>query len=161
MSNQDFLARVDAVRREINSLSQQVSSIATAHQRVFSSPDQGASGQLESLTTQTQILNTRIKDEIRTLEIDAKRSPGNATKDTQVKSLKQNFKNQLEQFRKEESEYGQRYRDQIKRQFKIVNPDASEAEVNEAADADWGNEGVFQTAVRFYNCIIGQKKQLR
>jgi syntaxin 1B/2/3 len=28
-----------------------------------------------------------------------------------------------------------------------VNPDASEAEVSEAAEMDWGSEGVFQTAV--------------
>lgn len=99
-------------------------------------------------------MNTRIKDEIRTLEIDAKRSQGNATKDTQVRTLKQSFKNQLEQFRKEESDYGQRYRDQIKRQFKIVNPEATDAEVNEAADADWGNEGVFQTAVSFLSLLL-------
>ena len=158
MSNQDFLARVEAVRKEIHNLAAQVSSIATIHQRVFSSPDSGASGQLESVTANTQILNTRIKDEIRTLEVDAKRSAGNATKDSQVRSLKTSFKNQLEQFRKEEQEYGQRYRDQIKRQYKIVNPEASEEEVQEAADADWGNEGVFQTAV----CIqLFSEKQMQ
>ncbi|KAK6428047.1 hypothetical protein LTR95_015816, partial [Oleoguttula sp. CCFEE 5521] len=30
----------------------------------------------------------------------------------------------------------------------IVNPEASEGEVNEAVNADWGNEGVFQTALK-------------
>lgn len=147
MSNQAFLTRVDAVKSEINNLTQQVSSIAAIHQRVFSSPDSNASAQLESVTTQTQVLNERIKDEIRALEVDAKRSGSNATKDTQVRSLKNSFKQQLEYFRKEELEYSAKYRDQIKRQYKIVNPDATEDEVQEAADADWGNEGVFQTAV--------------
>lgn len=28
-----------------------------------------------------------------------------------------------------------------------MNPEASEAEVDEARNADWGDEGVFQTAV--------------
>lgn len=152
MSNQAFLTRVDAVKTEINNLTQQIASIASIHQRVFSSPDSNASAQLESVTTQTQVLNERIKDEIRALEVDAKRSGSNATKDTQVRSLKNSFKQQLESFKKEELEYGSKYRDQIKRQYKIVNPDATEEEVQEAADADWGNEGVFQTAVSYHFC---------
>merc|ERR1711939_421175 len=36
----------------------------------------------------------------------------------------------------------------IARQYRIVNPEATDSEVQEAADADWGNEGVFQTALK-------------
>jgi len=150
MSNPDFLARVEAVRNEIRTLTGNISEVGTIHQRVLSNPDQGSSAQLETIVASTQILNTKIKDQIKQLEVDAARSGRNQTKDSQIRTLKSNFKSQLEEYQKEEMAYRQRYRDQIERQYRIVNPEATDAEVREAADADWGNEGVFQTAVRLF-----------
>jgi len=148
LSHQDFLTRVDAVREEITNLERQVSHIEEAHKRVLLSSLDSASAELENLKTQTVAANTRIKDEIRALEIDAKRSPGNDTKTLQAENLKRIFKGQLDKFGEEERNFLQHYREQIKRQFKIVNPDASDGDVEAAADTDWGDEGVFQTAVR-------------
>lgn len=99
------------------------------------------------MITQTQVLNTSIKDQIKFLETDAVRSRDNSVKNTQVGQLKTSFTKQLQEYRQEEANYEKRYREQIARQYRIVNPDATESEVREAADADWGNEGVFQTAV--------------
>jgi syntaxin 1B/2/3 len=147
MSNQDFLSRVEACRREITSLSTNISQIASLHQRAISSPDGTSSSALESLVSQTQILNTRIRDQIKYLETDAARSGGVVTKDSQIRTLKNQFKNQLEQYQNEEQTYRKRYQEQIARQYRIVNPNATEAEVQEAAVANWGDEGVFQTAV--------------
>jgi hypothetical protein len=147
MSNQDFLSRVEACRREIDSLSGNISQIANLHQRAISSPDSGSSAALENLVSQTQILNTRIRDQIKYLETDAARSGGAVTKDSQIRSLKNQFKNRLEQYQDEERTYRKRYQEQIARQYRIVNPEASEEEVREAATANWGDEGVFQTAV--------------
>lgn len=147
LSNSDFLGRVEAVKSDIRTLTTHVGSIASAHQRTLSSPDSASSGQLESMITQTQVLNTSIKDQIKFLETDAARSKDNQVKNTQVGQLKTSFTKQLQEYRQEEANYEKRYREQIARQYRIVNPEASEAEVREAADADWGNEGVFQTAV--------------
>lgn len=99
------------------------------------------------MITQTQVLNTSIKDQIKFLETDAARSKDNQVKNTQVGQLKTSFTKQLQEYRLEEANYEKRYREQIARQYRIVNPDATEAEVQEASQADWGNEGVFQTAV--------------
>lgn len=85
------------------------------------------------------------------METDAARSGGNVTKDSQIRNLKSQFKSQLEQYQQEESTYKKRYQDQIARQYRIVNPDATEEEVHEAAQANWGDEGVFQTAVSLRN----------
>jgi len=147
LSNQDFLSRVEAAKADIRTLTQQIGSISTAHQRTLSSTDASSSSALESVITQTQILNTSIKDQIKFLETDAVRSNHNSIKDSQVGQLKSSFKKQLEEYRNEEASYERRYREQIARQYRIVNPDATEAEVQEASNADWGNEGVFQTAV--------------
>lgn len=147
MSNQDFLSRVEAAKADIRTLTTHVGQIASAHQRTLSSPDASSNNSLENTVTQTQVLNTSIKDQIKFLERDATRSKGNGIKDTQIKQLKTSFTKQLQEYRVEEAQYEKRYREQIARQYRIVNPEASEGEVQEAANADWGNEGVFQTAV--------------
>jgi syntaxin 1B/2/3 len=147
MRTQDFLTRVEAVRKDMDLLSERISDIASQHQRLIASTDSSESAALESLVASTQVLNTRIKDQIKYLETDAARSGSNATKDSQVRTLKTQFKQRLEQFQREEVTYKKRYQEQIKRQYRIVNPAATDAEVNEAAEADWGDEGVFQTAV--------------
>lgn len=148
LSNGDFLKRVETVKADILTLTANVSKIGTLHQSVLGDPYNNRSADLESLITQTQVLNTSIKDHIKFLETDAVRSRGNPVKDTQVKQLKSNFSRQLQDYRQEEATYERQYREQIKRQYEIVNPDATEAEKQEAAEADWGNEGVFQTALR-------------
>lgn len=147
MSNPDFLQRVEAVKSDIRTLTTQVSAIAAAHQRTLASPDTASSASLESLISQTQVLNTSIRDQIKFLETDAARSRDNQVKNTQITQLKNSFSKQLQEYRQEEASYERRYKDQIARQYRIVNPDATESEVQEAANADWGNEGVFQTAV--------------
>ncbi|CZT22794.1 related to putative snare protein syn [Ramularia collo-cygni] len=148
LSNTDFLGRVEAVKADIRTLTTHVSQIAAAHQRTLSTPDNASSAQLESMVTQTQVLNTSVKDQIKFLEIDAARSRDNQVKNTQVGQLKTSFTKQLQEYRLEEANYEKRYREQIARQYRIVNPDATEAEVQEASQADWGNEGVFQTALK-------------
>ncbi|KAJ4305726.1 hypothetical protein N0V90_001257 [Kalmusia sp. IMI 367209] len=146
LSQQDFLARIDGTKSRINQLSANITEIANIHQRMLSSPDNRSSAQLESIVSETQIRNTSIKDEIKFLEKDAAREPQNSFKRTQVESLKRTFRSQLEDFQREEADYSKRYRDAIARQYRIVNPEATEQEVQEAANADWGDEGIFQQA---------------
>lgn len=161
LSNQDFLSRVEAVKADIRTLTTHVGQIASLHQRALSSPDSGAGQSLESMITQTQVLNTSIKDQIKFLETDAVRSKDNQVKNTQVGQLKTSFQKQLQEYRVEEANYERRYREQIARQYRIVNPEATDSEVQEAADADWGNEGVFQTAVSFLFRSSNYKETMR
>lgn len=146
LTQQAFFARVEGVKGRINKLSASIQSIASLHQRLVSSPDNAASRQLESLVTDTQIRNTEIKDEIKFLERDAAREH-NSVKKTHIETVKRAFRTQLQDYEREESDYRKRYREAIARQYRIVNPDATEAEVTEAANADWGDEGIFQQAV--------------
>lgn len=149
MSNQDFLSRVDGIKHEIRQLTTNIGEIGSIHQRLLNSTgsDTASTAQLNNLVSQTQILNTRIKDQIKQLEMDSAKDRNNQTKSSQIRTLKSNFKTQLEDYQREEQEYRKRYREQIARQYRIVNPEASDVEVREAADANWGDEGVFQTAV--------------
>jgi syntaxin 1B/2/3 len=149
MNKQDFFQRIEGVKQRIGMLTQDIAQIGTIHQRMLSSPDSRSSAELESIVSNTQIRNTQIKDEIKFLERDAARDPNDRTKRTQVEALKRQFKSQLEEFQREEADYSKRYREAIGRQYRIVNPDATEEEVNEVANADLGDEGIFTQAVSF------------
>lgn len=97
--------------------------------------------------SQTQLKNTSIRDQIKYLELDAAKSQGSNVKGRQAKQLKGEFERALKDYQEEEVKYRERYREQIARQYRVVNPNASEQEVQEASELDWGSEGVFQTAV--------------
>ncbi|KAM3529844.1 hypothetical protein NHJ13051_001653 [Beauveria bassiana] len=150
LSQQDFLGRVQSLRNDINRLTGDIETIGQLHQRSLGAADPQADQQLEHYVAQTQIRNTAIKDGIKGLERDLARTSDatRKTKQTQLQSLKTFFKSELDSYQSIEREYRQKYREQIARQYRIVNPEASEQEVQEATEADWGNEGVFQTALR-------------
>lgn len=153
LSHQAFLDRISGLKSRIHTLSSTIQSIASHHQRLLSSPDAAASYRLEALVTDAQVSNTQIKDEIKFLERDAARDGQNAVKLTQINAVKLSFKTQLEKFYSEESDYRKRYRDAVARQYQVVNPNATEEEVQEAANADWGEGGVFAQAVSFVSSI--------
>lgn len=161
MSQQEYLTQVSNVRGEIRSLTTSVQSIAGLHQRALGGNDPSAAQQLEQLVAQTQLKNTQIRNQLRLLQRDCERTSDSthALKKRQFETLNNDFKRELQSYMTEEKQYRERYREQISRQYRIVNPDATEEEVNKAADADWGSEGIFQTAVSirriyFVFCIV-------
>ena len=152
LSLQDFLSRVQSLRDDIKALTVDIDHIGQLHHRTLSSADSTgqAQAQLESYVSQTQVRNTAIKDGIKSLERDHAKTTDSSrtTKATQLESLRTFFKAELDKYQSIERDYRQRYQEQIARQYRVVNPQASDAEVQEATEADWGNEGVFQAAVR-------------
>lgn len=163
LSQADFLSRVGDLRNDIKSLTTEIDYIGQLHQRTLSTTDPEATQQLEHYVAQTQIRNTAIKDGIKGLERDLLKTTdaSRTTKKTQLESLKTFFKSELDKYQSIERDYQQRYREQIARQYRIVNPDASEDEVQQATEADWNNEGVFQTAVSFPLFRISSKMPQR
>ncbi|KAI1327330.1 t-SNARE [Xylariaceae sp. FL0255] len=151
LSQQDFLGRIDFLRNEIGSLTNNVQAIGSLHQRSLAEADGGMSSQqLERIVAETQSLNSGIRDQLKFLANDANRTSdgSRSVKERQVQTIKAQFERELRNYQEEESSFRSRYRDQIARQYRIVNPEASEQEVQQATEADWGNEGVFQTALR-------------
>ncbi|KAF2140516.1 uncharacterized protein K452DRAFT_252194 [Aplosporella prunicola CBS 121167] len=149
MSNDAFLTRVDGAKQRIRELTSHITQISTIHQRLLSDTgDSGANRQLEDLVSRTQTLNMTIKDEIKFLETDAVRAGSNPAKHSQVRNLKTSFTNELQSYQRLEADYRERYRDQIRRQVRIVNPELTEEEVEQAAETDFGSEGIFQTALK-------------
>lgn len=152
LATNDFLQRIAQLRNEIGTVSDNVNAISSLHQRALAESDAGLSAQqLERIMTETQAMNRGIRDQLKYLATDAAHTQdagAKHTKEKQVQTMSDNFKRELRKYQEAEQAYQQRYRDQIARQYRIVNPDATEEEVRQAAEADWGNEGVFQTALR-------------
>lgn len=141
-----FLDEVTKVNLEIKQLVDLIPKLRDLHDRATSSADSSPPAELDALAADTQTQRTTIRNSIRYLEADAVRS-NDQTKSTQVKTLKRNFQGMLNMYMAEEQRYKNKNVEQITRQYKIVYPNASEAEAKEAAQMNWGNEGVFQTAV--------------
>ncbi|KAK3359076.1 t-SNARE [Lasiosphaeria hispida] len=151
LSQGDFLSQVSAIRSEIQSLGVNVQNIASLHQRALTANDDGAAQrQLDGLVAQTQLKNTAIRSQIQQLKGDAERTTDGSfgLKKRQYEIINNEFKTAIQKYIQEEQQYKERYREQIARQYRIINPQADEAEVRQAADADWGNEGIFQTALK-------------
>lgn len=146
----EFLNRIGFLRNEIGNLRTNVEAIASLHQRSLAEADGGLSAQqLERIVADTQTLNAGIRDQLKFLANDANRTADGSRglKERQVATIKKEFEGELRNYQSEEGSFRQRYRDQIARQYRIVNPEANEDEVRQATETDWGNEGVFQTAV--------------
>jgi len=152
----DFLARVDSTRIEIRNLAADIQHIANLHQRALSSTsiNSQAQQQLDQVVALAQQKNATIRDQIQTLKLDAESTPdsglGNSAfrrKKGQVESLTADFKKEVRNLLQEQQRYDSLCRDQIARQYRIVNPDATEEEAQSAADRNLGEDGIFQTAV--------------
>lgn len=150
LSQNDFLLRVSAIRQDIQGLTTSINNIATLHQQALASGDDKARQQLDDLVAATQVKNTSIRSQIQQLKSDTERTTDSTfgLKKRQFESLNSDFKDTIQKYLEEEQQYKQRFREQIARQYRIVNPEATEEQVQQAADADWGDEGIFQTALR-------------
>ncbi|KAJ4406934.1 hypothetical protein N0V82_010035 [Gnomoniopsis sp. IMI 355080] len=152
LSQQEFLSRTNDVRGEIRSLATDVQRISQLHQAALSGSDDSAQRRLDDLVASTQNKNNSIREQLRSLKADVEQTPlnssGASTKKSQWEVLNRDFQKELQGYLQEEQGFKARYRDGIQRQYRIVNPDASEDEVRRAAEMDWGSEGVFQSALR-------------
>ncbi len=144
-----FLKEVDKIDRLLEQLPKSIERIRGFHREAVNSADPNPPAGLESTVADTQTLNTTIRNNIKYLEADAAKSGNEPTKTTQVKRLKRKFQALLQEYQDEERKYRAECVNQIKRQYQIVYPNATDAEAEEAAQQDWGNEGVFQAAVSF------------
>jgi len=159
LSTTEFLARVESVRNDIRSLTGAIQQIASLHQQALASSDTtvatGPRAQLDQLVANTQVQNTSIRSQIQALKSDAERTTDGsfAIKKRQWESLNNEFKETIQKFLREEQQYKERYREQIARQYRIVNPEATEEEVQRAVDADWDDEGIFQQAVSSHSSL--------
>lgn len=146
LGQREFFRQVEKINELFDQLLKSITRLSELHDQAISSADASPPAGLEAMTADTQTLNTTIRNSIKYLVADAAKSTDTA-KSTQVELLRRKFQVQLQKYMNEETRYKEKSFGQFKRQYLIVQPNASDAEVVEASQQNWGNEGVFQTAV--------------
>ncbi|KAM7191118.1 t-SNARE [Naviculisporaceae sp. PSN 640] len=103
------------------------------------------SRQLENLSAQTMDMYRDLTDRVRKVKSNPEsRQPRNTA---QVGRIDRRLKKAIQDYQTVESQFRKKTQDQMARQYRIVRPDASEAEVRAAVEDTTGNSQVFQQAL--------------
>ncbi|KAG5359388.1 Protein SSO1 [Yarrowia sp. C11] len=146
-----FFEEVDDIKTSVRQYEQNIDSIETLHKRILSEIDDEqqtySREQMESLADETSALSQSLKDRIKSLQ---SRSTRDSTKKTQAQNLKRQFMSAIQRYQTVEATFRHRYRDQAERQYRIVRPEATDAEVKAAID-DAQGEQIFSQALKTSN----------
>lgn len=147
-TQQEFFAEVGELKDVIEHVKANISRIDSLHQRSLTDIDESTSSrtqqQLDSLITETSALNKNLANRIKKLKAKAASDP---SKTPQVNNLDRSFKDTLRSYQGVEAAFQKRAREQMARQYRIVRPDASDQEVEEACNDGQGQQ-IFSQAVR-------------
>lgn len=155
LNQRDYLEQVDLVRNLLKETDTSLQEVATLHNRLLSaddtSADTEAGSRLQNIESETMSRNNQIRRFIQRLAQDAANTTDNTKdmKNRQVGPLRREFQNKLTAYQGLERDYRTARQEQIRRQYMIVNPDATDGELAAVADAstDSHSQGVFQMAV--------------
>ncbi|TGZ84291.1 t-SNARE [Ascodesmis nigricans] len=146
---QDFYAEVDELRNAIDTINANISRIEALHGKALTDIDEANLSQtertLEALSSETSQLNNNTANRIRLLKSKAGSDPSKAP---QATTLDRNFKNALRKYQMVEKTYADRTREQMARQYRIVRPEATEEEVQQACEDGSGQQIFSQELLR-------------
>lgn len=136
------------IDRGISTIESNLGQLRQLQTRSLDDADTSASSrtnrELESLSSQTMTLYRKLTDRVRKVKSNPEsRTPKNSP---QVGRVDRRLKQAIQQYQQVESQFRQRTQDQMARQYRIVRPDASEAEVREAVEDTSGGQ-VFSQAL--------------
>ncbi|KAF9207181.1 Plasma membrane t-SNARE, secretory vesicle fusion [Haplosporangium sp. Z 27] len=149
----EFFAEVTSIQEEMIKLEQNINQIEELHEASLNTvlnEDQAArsSHQLEGITTDTYLLSNKIKNRIKDIELANLRlgdSPDIHIRKTQAATLRDKFLTTLRRYQATESEARKKYQGRMERQYRIVNPEATPEEIEQALDSD--NQQIFAQSV--------------
>lgn len=154
-TQREYLDQVEVIRELLKDVEGSLSEVSKLHQRLLDATDPSSAAELgpalQQIESQTQSRNEQIRRLIKNLAQDA----ANTTDDTkamklkQISPLKTDFQSKIRKYQDVERDYRTKRREQIRRQFLIVNPDATDTELASVADTsgDPLSQNVFQMAL--------------
>jgi syntaxin 1B/2/3 len=147
------------IDKGIDTIERNLENLKMLQQRSLDDPDSGAQSstnrQLDALSSETMTLYRNFAGRIKAIKQQPDSgSPKNAP---QVGKVDRKLKSAINQYQNVESAFRRKLQDQMARQYRIVRPDASEAEVREAVE-DTSNQQVFSQALLQSN-RQGQSRQ--
>jgi len=153
----DFWSELTNTNQNLTLLQEQIQAVRSAHQKSLvrisphvtlpgidlqSATDSGATMQVDQLNSEAKITREQCKNQIKQLFRMAK---GDRAMKAQVETVKSRFTGLLNEHQVVEKEFRKKVKDRVERQYRIVNPQATEEEVREVTESD--NPQVFSQAV--------------
>ncbi|KAH8921017.1 t-SNARE [Atractiella rhizophila] len=151
---QSFFEEIGSIQDAIKTLNANINQIQELHNRQLTTLDSAGdagdiSGQLQSLQTSTSRLTNNLKNRIKLLETATSRLPPSGdtnVRRTQEGAVKKRFMEAIQNYQGVEKQSRDKYRQRMERQYRIVKPDATDAEVKAAVEGGQG-EQVFSQAL--------------
>ena len=136
------------IDKSINTIDQNLNQMRMFQQRTLDDADSSAGSnsnrQLDSLSTETMALYRSLTERVRMVKSNPDSNlPKNSP---QVQRVDRRLKEAIRAYQTNESEFRKKTQDQMARQYRIVRPDADEAEVQAAVQDPTGGQ-VFQQAL--------------
>ncbi|KAL8822234.1 MAG: hypothetical protein Q9191_007026 [Dirinaria sp. TL-2023a] len=126
----------------IDNIEKNLKLLKTLQQRAINDPDASqharTNRELDALNSETMTLYRNFTERLR--KIKSQKASGEPTNASQVGKVDRKLKRAIQQYQQAESEYRNNVREQIERQYLIVRPDASRAEIDAAVDDPFNNQ---------------------
>ncbi|KAG9247570.1 SNARE domain-containing protein [Calycina marina] len=136
------------IDRGIDDIKASLSNLAALQQRSLDDPDSSANSntnrQLDAISTETMGMYRNFAGRIKSI----KQNPesGSSKNAPQVGKIDRKLKAAIQEYQTMDTTFRKKLQDQMARQYRIVRPEASEAEVREAVE-DTSNQQVFSQAL--------------
>lgn len=138
------------IDRGIDSIQRNLERLRFLHQRSISDSDTSqnteTNRELDSLSSDTMTKYRNFVARIKTIK--SQKESGDPRNSPQVGMVDRKLKSAMQEYRKVESEFRQKLSAQMERQYRIVRPEASDQEVQEAIQ-DTSNNQIFAQAVSY------------
>lgn len=141
-SSDDILNECRAVDHAISEIEKQLKELELVQQQYLA--DTNTSREVDRLSQNIMTQYRGLVDRVR--DIKSKPESGNPRNAPQVGKVDRRLKTTINRSQQLEREFRKKAQEQIARQYRIVRPDASDAEVQEAVE-DTSNQQVFSQAV--------------
>ncbi|KAK1920984.1 putative syntaxin [Papiliotrema laurentii] len=138
----DFWSELSATNGNLSQLQEEIQAVRSAHQQSLTSTDPGASAHADQLNDQARATREQCKNQIKRL---FKLAKGDKAMKNQVEAVKTRFTTLLQEHQVVEKEFRKKVKDRVERQYRIVNPNATEEEVRQVTESD--NPQVFSQAL--------------
>ncbi|KAG6164471.1 hypothetical protein E4U11_001161 [Claviceps purpurea] len=144
----NILDECSGIDNGINEVEHNLEKLRMLQQRSLDDADSSAASnvnrQLDSLSTDTMTLYRGLTERVRTLK--SKPAQEIAQYRGQVERIDRRLKSAIQQYQQIESQFRKRTQEQMKRQYRIVRPDATEEEVRAVVE-DTNNNQMFAQAL--------------
>lgn len=142
-----FMNGINNINSGLTNYQQLINNIDVLQRRLLSEVneerEQQARAELDQVTAEATNLQYQLKDLIKQAQQQA---IGDSAKEAQAENSRQRFLKAIQDYRIVEVNYKEQNKDQAKRQYRIVQPEATDDEV-EAAISDVGGQQIFSQAL--------------